>query len=96
MNEMSDLDKYFTEICNFLGGFNTATQNSPFAQSAFGKPITTTSFGSGAAPVFGSSNTSLFSSKPTGSTTGGLFGSNATPPAFRQPTTQPSFGGIYS
>ncbi|XP_050452741.1 nuclear pore complex protein Nup98-Nup96 [Cataglyphis hispanica] len=79
-----------------FSGFSTATQNSPFAQSAFGKPITTTSFGSGAAPVFGSSNTSsLFSSKPTGSTTGGLFGNTTTPPAFRQPTnTQPSFGGF--
>ncbi|KYQ46936.1 Nuclear pore complex protein Nup98-Nup96, partial [Trachymyrmex zeteki] len=77
-------------------GFSTATQNSPFGQSAFGKPITTTSFGSGATPVFGSSNTSsLFSSKPTGSTTGGLFGNTTTPPAFRQPTnTQPSFGGF--
>lgn len=76
-----------------LGGFNTAAQNSPFGQSAFGKPITTTSFGSGATPVFGSS-TSLFNSKPTGSTTGGLFGNTTTPPAFRQPTnTQPSFGG---
>ncbi|KAL0126104.1 hypothetical protein PUN28_004910 [Cardiocondyla obscurior] len=78
-----------------FSGFNTATQNSPFGQSAFGKPITTTSFGSGATPVFGSTNTSLFSSKPTGSTTGGLFGNNTTPPAFRQPTsTQPSFGGF--
>lgn len=77
-----------------FSGFNTATQNSPFGQSAFGKPITTTSFGSGAAPVFGSS-TSLFNSKPTGSTTGGLFGNTTTPPAFRQPTnTQPSFGGF--
>ncbi|XP_011153337.1 nuclear pore complex protein Nup98-Nup96 isoform X2 [Harpegnathos saltator] len=77
-----------------FSGFNTATQNSPFGQSAFGKPITTTSFGSGATPVFGSS-TSLFNSKPTGSTTGGLFGNTATPPAFRQPTsTQPSFGGF--
>lgn len=78
-----------------FSGFSTATQNSPFAQSAFGKPITTTSFGSGATPVFGSTNTSpLFSSKPTGSTTGGLFGNTTTPP-FRQPTnTQPSFGGF--
>lgn len=73
----------------FVGGFNTATQSSPFGQSAFGKPITTTSFGTGAAPVFGSSNTSIFSSKPAGSTTGGLFSSTTTPPAF----TQPSFGG---
>ncbi|KAK1124571.1 hypothetical protein K0M31_005949 [Melipona bicolor] len=73
-----------------FSGFNTATQSSPFGQSAFGKPITTTSFGTGVAPVFGSSNTSLFSSKPAGSTTGGLFGSTTTPPAF----TQPSFGGF--
>ncbi|XP_036147663.1 nuclear pore complex protein Nup98-Nup96 isoform X2 [Monomorium pharaonis] len=78
-----------------FSGFSTGTQNSLFGQSAFGKPITTTSFGSGATPVFGSSNTSLFSSKPTGSTTGGLFGNTTTPPAFRQPTnTQPSFGGF--
>ncbi|XP_032667417.1 nuclear pore complex protein Nup98-Nup96 isoform X2 [Odontomachus brunneus] len=77
-----------------FSGFNTATQNSPFGQSAFGKPITTTSFGSGATSVFGS-GTSLFNSKPTGSTTGGLFGNTTTPPAFRQPTsTQPSFGGF--
>ncbi|XP_017760409.1 PREDICTED: nuclear pore complex protein Nup98-Nup96 isoform X3 [Eufriesea mexicana] len=73
-----------------FSGFNTATQSSPFGQSAFGKPITTTSFGTGAAPVFGSNNTSLFSSKPAGSTTGGLFGNTTTPPAF----TQPSFGGF--
>ncbi|XP_011858576.1 PREDICTED: nuclear pore complex protein Nup98-Nup96-like [Vollenhovia emeryi] len=75
-----------------FSGFSTATQNSPFGQS----PITTTSFGSGATPVFGSSNTSsLFSSQPTGSTTGGLFGNATTPPAFRQPSnTQPSFGGF--
>ncbi|XP_017793152.1 PREDICTED: nuclear pore complex protein Nup98-Nup96 [Habropoda laboriosa] len=73
-----------------FSGFNTATQSSPFGQSAFGKPITTTSFGTGAAPVFGSSNTSLFSSKPAGSTTGGLFSNTTTPPAF----TQPSFGGF--
>ncbi|KAG6800055.1 nuclear pore complex protein Nup98-Nup96 isoform X2 [Apis mellifera caucasica] len=73
-----------------FSGFNTATQSSPFGQSAFGKPITTTSFGTGAAPVFGSSNTSLFSSKPASSTTGGLFGNTTTPPAF----TQPSFGGF--
>ncbi|KOX79242.1 Nuclear pore complex protein Nup98-Nup96 [Melipona quadrifasciata] len=73
-----------------FSGFNTATQSSPFGQSAFGKPITTTSFGTGVTPVFGSSNTSLFSSKPAGSTTGGLFGSTTTPPAF----TQPSFGGF--
>ncbi|EGI62301.1 Nuclear pore complex protein Nup98-Nup96, partial [Acromyrmex echinatior] len=76
-------------------GFSTATQNSPFGQSAFSKSITTTSFGSGATPVFGSSNTSsLFSSKPTGSTTGGLFGNTTTPPAFRQPTNTQSFGGF--
>ncbi|KYN31615.1 Nuclear pore complex protein Nup98-Nup96 [Trachymyrmex septentrionalis] len=78
-----------------VGGFSTATQNSPFGQSAFSKSITTTSFGSGATPVFGSSNTSsLFSSKPTGSTTGGLFGNTTTPPAFRQPTNTQSFGGF--
>ncbi|XP_003699361.2 nuclear pore complex protein Nup98-96 isoform X2 [Megachile rotundata] len=71
-------------------GFNAATQSSPFGQSAFGKPITTTSFGTGTAPVFGSNNASLFSSKPAGSTTGGLFGNTTTPPAF----TQPSFGGF--
>nr|XP_033206829.1 nuclear pore complex protein Nup98-Nup96 isoform X2 [Bombus vancouverensis nearcticus] len=73
-----------------FSSFNTPTQSSPFGQSAFGKPITTTSFGSGATPVFGSGNTSLFSSKPAGSTTGGLFGNTTTPPAF----TQPSFGGF--
>ncbi|XP_012057062.1 PREDICTED: nuclear pore complex protein Nup98-Nup96 [Atta cephalotes] len=78
-----------------FSGFSTATQNSPFGQSAFSKSITTTSFGSGATPVFGSSNTSsLFSSKPTGSTTGGLFGNTTTPPAFRQPTNTQSFGGF--
>lgn len=96
INRSRDLIEDFLKICIFfLGGFSTATQNSPFGQSAFGKPITTTSFGSGATPVFGSTNTSsLFSSKPTGSTTGGLFGNTTTPPAFRQPTsTQPSFGG---
>nr|XP_034193442.1 nuclear pore complex protein Nup98-Nup96 [Osmia lignaria] len=73
-----------------FSGFNTATQSSPFGQSAFGKPITTTSFGTCTAPVFGSSNTSLFTSKPAGSTTGGLFGNTTTSPAF----TQPSFGGF--
>ncbi|XP_076757101.1 nuclear pore complex protein Nup98-96 isoform X2 [Xylocopa sonorina] len=73
-----------------FSGFSAATQSSPFGQSAFGKPITTTSFGTGATPVFGSGNTSLFSSKPVGSTTGGLFGNTTTPPAF----TQPSFGGF--
>ncbi|XP_026668597.1 nuclear pore complex protein Nup98-Nup96 isoform X2 [Ceratina calcarata] len=73
-----------------FSGFNTATQSSPFGQSAFGKPITTTSFGTGATPVFGSGNTSLFSAKPAGSTTGGLFGNTTTAPAF----TQPSFGGF--
>ena len=73
-----------------FSSFNTPTQSSPFGQSAFGKPITTTSFGSGATPVFGNGNTSLFSSKPAGSTTGGLFGNTTTPPAF----TQPSFGGF--
>ncbi|XP_076223449.1 nuclear pore complex protein Nup98-96 isoform X2 [Nomia melanderi] len=73
-----------------FSGFNTAQQTSPFGQSAFGKPIATTSFGSGATPVFGSSNTSLFSSKPSGSTAGGLFSNTTTPPAF----TQPSFGGF--
>ncbi|KAF7399620.1 hypothetical protein HZH68_008212 [Vespula germanica] len=74
-------------------GFNTATQSSPFGQSAFSKPITTTSFGIGTTPVFGSGNTSLFSSKPAGSSTSGLFGNTTTPPAFRQQTNaQPSFG----
>ncbi|XP_076167828.1 nuclear pore complex protein Nup98-96 isoform X2 [Ptiloglossa arizonensis] len=73
-----------------FSGFNNTTQTSPFGQSAFGKPIATTSFCSGATPVFGSSNTSLFSSKPTGSTTGGLFGNTTTPPAF----TQTSFAGF--
>ncbi|XP_014603478.1 PREDICTED: nuclear pore complex protein Nup98-Nup96 [Polistes canadensis] len=78
-----------------FSGFNTATQSSPFGQSAFSKPITTTSFGIGTTPVFGSSNTSLFSSKPAGSSTSGLFGNTTTPPAFRQQTTtQPSFGAF--
>ncbi|XP_066587580.1 nuclear pore complex protein Nup98-Nup96 isoform X2 [Prorops nasuta] len=78
-----------------FGGFNTATQSSPFGQTAFGKPITTTSFGSGAAPVFGSGNTSLFSAKPAGPTTGGLFGNTTGTSAFGQPTTtQSSFGGF--
>ena len=78
-----------------VGGFNTATQASPFGQTAFGKPISTTSFGTaGTAPVFGSNNTSLFSAKPAGATTGGLFGTNTAAPTFGQPaTTQPSFGG---
>nr|XP_050853045.1 nuclear pore complex protein Nup98-Nup96 isoform X2 [Vespula vulgaris] len=76
-------------------GFNTATQSSPFGQSAFSKPITTTSFGIGTTPVFGSGNTSLFSSKPAGSSTSGLFGNTTTPPAFRQQTNaQPSFGAF--
>ncbi|XP_047352980.1 nuclear pore complex protein Nup98-Nup96 isoform X1 [Vespa velutina] len=76
-------------------GFNTATQSSPFGQSAFSKPITTSSFGMGTSQVFGSGNTSLFSSKPAGSSTSGLFGNTTTPPAFRQQTNaQPSFGGF--
>ncbi|XP_012280499.1 nuclear pore complex protein Nup98-Nup96 [Orussus abietinus] len=78
-----------------FGAFNAVTQSGPFGQSAFGKPIATTSFVSGATPVFGSGNTSLFSSKPTGSTTGGLFGGTTTTPAFGQAaTTQSSFGGF--
>ncbi|XP_033208238.1 nuclear pore complex protein Nup98-Nup96-like isoform X2 [Belonocnema kinseyi] len=75
-----------------FGAFNTGTQTSPFAQSAFGKP--TTSFGTGATPAFGT-NTSLFSTKPAGTTSGGLFGSSAGTSAFGQPiTTQSSFGGF--
>ncbi|XP_043271546.1 nuclear pore complex protein Nup98-Nup96 isoform X2 [Venturia canescens] len=78
-----------------FGGFNTATQSSPFGQSAFGKPISTTSFGTGATPVFGSNNTSLFSAKPAGATTNSLFGNTAAAPAFGQPaTTQSSFGAF--
>ncbi|XP_057338404.1 nuclear pore complex protein Nup98-Nup96 [Microplitis mediator] len=78
-----------------FGGFNSATQSSPFGQSAFGKPIATTSFGTGSTPVFGSNNTSLFSAKPAGTTTGGLFGNTSATPAFGQPaTTQSSFGGF--
>ncbi|KAK0182886.1 hypothetical protein PV327_000973 [Microctonus hyperodae] len=78
-----------------FGGFSTATQSSPFSQSAFGKPISTTSFGTGSTPVFGSNNTSLFNPKPAGTTTGGLFGNTTATSAFGQPaTTQPSFGGF--
>ncbi|KAG8036803.1 hypothetical protein G9C98_004125 [Cotesia typhae] len=78
-----------------FGGFNSATQSSPFGQSAFGKPIATTSFGTGSTSVFGSNNTSLFSAKPAGTTTGGLFGNTTATPAFGQPaTTQSSFGGF--
>lgn len=45
--------------------------------------------------MFGSNNTSLFSTKPTGTATGGLFGSTAAAPPFGQPaTTQSSFGGF--
>ncbi|XP_012260239.2 nuclear pore complex protein Nup98-Nup96 isoform X2 [Athalia rosae] len=79
------------------GNTSFGTQSSPFGQSPFSKPITTTSFGGTTAPVFGSSNNSLFGTKPTGSTSGGLFGSTATTPAFGQPaTSQSSFGGFNS
>ncbi|XP_011505770.1 PREDICTED: nuclear pore complex protein Nup98-Nup96 [Ceratosolen solmsi marchali] len=75
-------------------GFNASAQNSPFGQSAFGKTIATTSFGTSAPPVFGS-NTSLFSSKPAGSTSGNLFGNTTTTPTFGASTaTQSSFGGF--
>ncbi|XP_015116191.1 nuclear pore complex protein Nup98-Nup96 [Diachasma alloeum] len=80
-----------------FGGFSSATQSSPFGQSSFGKPIsTTTGFGTTSTPVFGANNTSsLFSAKPAGATTGGLFGNTAAAPAFGQPaTTQSSFGGF--
>ncbi|XP_046478891.1 nuclear pore complex protein Nup98-Nup96 isoform X1 [Neodiprion pinetum] len=78
-----------------FGGFGAGTQSSPFSQSPFGKPITTTSFGGTAAPVFGSTNNSLFGAKPAGATTGGLFGNTAATPAFGQPaTSQSSFGGF--
>lgn len=50
----------------------------------------------GTPQVFGSGNTSLFSSKPAGSSTSGLFGNTTTPPAFRQQTNaQSSFGGTF-
>ncbi|XP_011308001.1 nuclear pore complex protein Nup98-Nup96 [Fopius arisanus] len=87
----------FGNTGNTSFGFNTASQSSPFGQTGFGKPInTTTGFGTPAAPVFGANNTSsLFSAKPAGTTTGGLFGSPIATTAFNQPaTTQSSFGGF--
>ncbi|XP_063987774.1 nuclear pore complex protein Nup98-Nup96 [Diachasmimorpha longicaudata] len=79
-----------------FGGFSTATQSSPFGQSSFGKPISTTTGFATATPVFGANNTtSLFNVKPAGTTTGGLFGSTPATTAFGQPaTTQSSFGGF--
>ena len=74
-----------------FGNFNT-NQSSPFGQSAFGKPAATTSFGTGTAPVFGN-NTSLFSAKPAGTSTGSLFGNTSITPAFGTTTTTQSFGG---
>ncbi|XP_014482996.1 PREDICTED: nuclear pore complex protein Nup98-Nup96 isoform X2 [Dinoponera quadriceps] len=69
-----------------FSGFNTATQNSPFGQSAFGKPITTTSFGSGATPVFGfgttNTSTNLFGTQQNA--TSNLFGSSSGTSAFGQ------------
>lgn len=77
-----------------FGNFNPVSQNSPFGQSAFGKPVATTSFGTSAAPVFGS-NTSLFNSKPAGTNGGGLFGNTSMAPAFGATTTsQSAFGGF--
>lgn len=53
-----------------------------------------TGFGASATPVFGA-NTSLFNTKPAGTTAGGLFGNTATASAFGQPaTTQSSFGAF--
>lgn len=72
-------------------GFNQAAQSSPFGQSAFGRTTATTSFGTSAAPVFGS--TSLFSAQPAGPATGNLFGSTTTTPAFGASTATPSSSG---
>ncbi|XP_033229340.1 nuclear pore complex protein Nup98-Nup96-like [Belonocnema kinseyi] len=53
-----------------------------------------TGFGASATPVFGG-NTSLFNTKPAGTTPGGLFGNTGTGSAFGQPaTTQSSFGAF--
>ncbi|XP_034945165.1 nuclear pore complex protein Nup98-Nup96 [Chelonus insularis] len=85
----------FGQSGNTSFGFNSSAQSSPFGQSAFGKPISTTSFGTTSAPVFGSTNQSLFSAKPAGATTGGLFGNSTATPGFGQPaTTQSSFGAF--
>ncbi|XP_011861839.1 PREDICTED: nuclear pore complex protein Nup98-Nup96 isoform X3 [Vollenhovia emeryi] len=69
-----------------FSGFSTATQNSPFGQSAFGKPITTTSFGSGATPVFGfgttNTSTNLFGTQQNTGTN--LFGTSTGTSAFGQ------------
>ncbi|XP_032457779.1 nuclear pore complex protein Nup98-Nup96 isoform X2 [Nasonia vitripennis] len=84
----------FGQTGNPSFGFNAAAQNSPFGQSAFGKTIPTTSFGTTAPPVFGS-NTSLFNSKPNGSGPGGLFGNTTTTPTFgSNSATSSSFGGF--
>ncbi|XP_012217704.1 nuclear pore complex protein Nup98-Nup96 isoform X3 [Linepithema humile] len=69
-----------------FSGFSTATQNSPFGQSAFGKPITTTSFGSGATPVFGfgttNASSNLFGTQQNTGTN--LFGTSTGTSAFGQ------------
>ncbi|XP_059611936.1 nuclear pore complex protein Nup98-Nup96 [Phlebotomus argentipes] len=70
-------------------GFNNAATPSPFGQSTFGKPATT-SFGQTAA--FGQPSSSLFGGNQP---SGGLFGSaNPSPFGAPQATTQSGFGGF--
>lgn len=72
-------------------GFGSTSTTTPFG--SFAKPATT---GFVAAPVFGSTSTSLFG-QTTQPASGGLFGSTTAAPAFGQAqTTQPSFGGFSS
>lgn len=72
-------------------GFGSTSATTPFG--SFAKPAAT---GFVAAPVFGSTSTSLFG-QTTQPATGGLFGSTTAAPAFGQAqTTQPSFGGFSS
>ncbi|XP_025995170.1 nuclear pore complex protein Nup98-Nup96 isoform X2 [Solenopsis invicta] len=75
-----------------FSGFSAPTQNSLFGQSAFGKPITTTSFGSGATPVFGfgttNTSTNLFGTQQNAGTN--LFGTTTGTSAFGQ-ANKPGF-----
>uniref|UniRef100_A0A0K8U4G4 Nuclear pore complex protein Nup98-Nup96 n=1 Tax=Bactrocera latifrons TaxID=174628 RepID=A0A0K8U4G4_BACLA len=77
-----------------FGGFSSTTTASPFGQSAFGKPATSTF---GAAPTFGTQQQtpSLFGANPTQPQSTGLFGAANTTSAFGSTTTaQPAFGGF--
>lgn len=72
-------------------GFTNSQQTaSPFAQSAFGKPATTT-FGQPTSAFGQQPNTSSVFGTPQ--QPAGLFGSAATPAFGATPTTQSSFGG---